>query len=325
MEKHQKNKFVNEIKGGDVVKEIFAVTEKEAVKPYAKGHMFVIKLRDKTGIISLSYFGSADKASVETVHNLIQVGRVVYVEANAKDYQGTMQITMNPPQQVIRVLEPGSYDLEHFVARTKKDIKVMKARLHQLIAEITDPDVRKLMEHVFSEKLVEKFCECSAAINRHHAFVGGLLEHSISLAEILLIVQKMHPELDRDYLVCGALLQDVGKTQEITGDIAFEFTTEGSLIGHVVLGAQMVSKAAEEMKTPKEKSLKLVHLVLSHHNELEYGSPIIPRFPEAAAVAHADQLDSKMQEFIEHFEEAKNSTTDETTYDRDLKRFLYLK
>ncbi len=325
MEKLQKNKFIRDIKRAEIVKDLFAVVDKEPVKAYQKGHMFTMKLQDRTGTIMLKFFGSSNKSDVEALHRLIPVGSIVYVEATANEFNGMIEFTVNPPQQTVKVLEPGTCDLEHFVPYTKKDIKKMESRLQELIDGIEDPDIKKVLKHVFSEKTVQRFCRCPGAVGRHHAFVGGLLEHSISMAEILLVLQKMHSELNSDCLVCGALLQDIGKTEEITGDVAFDFTTEGSLIGHVVLGAQIVAKATDELKTPKEKALKLVHLVLSHHNKLENGAPITPRFPEAAAIAYADELDAKTQEFIEKFETAKNTTDDKTVYIRDLERYVYLK
>lgn len=327
MTKHPKNKFVKDIKSGENVKDIFVVAEKEPLKDYLNGQkwMFSLLLKDKTGTIKLKFFGSNDKSSVEKTHSSLSEGGVVLVDATAKEYNGSVEFTVNPPQQTIQVLKAEEYDREHFIQRTKKDMKKLQTRLKELIDMITDTDIKKLMTHIFSEEMSKKFSESSAAVKRHHAFVGGLLEHSISLAEILLILKQTHPELNQDYLICGALLQDIGKTAEITGDIAFDFTTEGSLVGHIVLGAQIVGKAAEEIGTPKEKTLKLVHLVLSHHNELEYGSPVTPKFPEAAAVAYADMLDAKTQEFIDAYENAKNASDNETEWDKNLKRFIFLK
>lgn len=325
MEKQQKNKFVRDIKKGEILKDLFAVAGKDAVKTYQKGHMFTMKLQDKTGTMALKFFGSNDKTAVDAVHSSILIGSVVRIDANANEYNGVLELTVNPPQQAIEVIPTGAYELEHFVLHTKKDIAKMAGRLRELIDGIEDADIKKVMKHIFSEEMIRRFSASSAAVKRHHAFVGGLLEHSLSLAEILLTVQEMHPELNRDYLVCGALLQDIGKTEEIKGDIAFDFTMEGSLVGHIVLGAQMIAKATGEMKTPKEKALKLMHLVITHHNELEKGSPITPKFPEAAAVAHADELDAKVQEFIEKFEAAKNSTEGDTVYEKALQRYLYLK
>ena len=326
MSMHPKNKFVKDIKHGENVTDIFVVAEKEPIKDYSGGKwMFTLLLKDKTGAIKLKFFGSNDKSDVEKTHCSICEGGVVLVAATAKEYKGAVEFTVNPPSQSIKPLKAEEYDRSHFIQRTKKDIVMMQARLKELIGMVEDADIKKLLAHVFSEEMSKKFSESSAAVKRHHAFVGGLLEHSISLAEILLILQKTHPELNRDYLICGALLQDIGKTAEITGDMTFDFTMDGSLMGHVVLGAQMVTRAAEELGTPKEKASKLVHLVLSHHNELGYGSPVTPKFPEAAAVAYADMLDAKTQEFIEAYETAKSSTDKDTEYDRNLARYLYLK
>jgi 3'-5' exoribonuclease len=189
---------------------------------------------------------------------------------------------------------------------------------------VANPDLRRLMERLFSGSLLEQFCTAPAAKKMHHAYIGGLLEHTLSVAGMAKKTCDHYGELDRDLLISGALVHDIAKTREFSYEAPpFDYTDSGRLLGHLVLGVEMVREAARELNGPAPKTLDaLCHLILSHHGRHEFGAPVLPMTPEAIMLHHLDDMDAKMN----YIGQLRNNMEESgwTGYQRPLERFLFL-
>ena len=197
----------------------------------------------------------------------------------------------------VRTAEPAEVNVEDFLAVSKRDPEEMARELDALIASLADPDYKRLVQAVFSDPQVRAaFIKNPAATNIHHAWIGGLLEHVLAVAASAQAVAAQRPFLNRDLLLAGALLHDIGKIEEIIPDPGFPYTDTGRLCGHIALGALLVQGFILQLKDfpPKKRDLVL-HLILSHHGERELGSPVTPCIGEAVALHHIECLDAKVQ------------------------------
>ena len=181
-----------------------------------------------------------------------------------------------------------------------KDMEEYKQKFLKLVAQISRPPLRELLGEIFSGSRWERFIRNPAAKRFHHAYIGGLLEHSVDVAEMALAVAATAPGVDRDMVIAGALLHDIGKTEEISADIGFSYTEAGHLVGHITAGALIIDAAALQVQFLSEAERKsLLHIVLSHHGSRDKGSPIGCATREAVIVHYADELNAVLQQFVE--------------------------
>lgn len=220
--------------------------------------------------------------------------------ADVVKVRGVVEMYRNNPQVkilAVRAATPEEVPAGGFMAETPHDRDGLVRELQELIMSIDDADYRRLLEVIFSDAdLVERFRNAPAAKEFHHAYLGGLLEHSVSMARICDMYAKITPTLRRGLLLAGALLHDIGKLEEMQARTSVEYTDEGSLIGHLVQGVLMIEQLLHEKlpEFPREKRNLLIHMILSHHGKREYGSPVLPAIPEAFALHHIDNLDAKV-------------------------------
>jgi len=216
-------------------------------------------------------------------------------------------------------------DLEDFLPRTKRDSAEMRRELRQVCQDIENPYLSRLLDHTFSaQEFATTFSKAPAAKMYHHAYIGGLLEHSLAVVRLCRYVCDEHPEIDRDILLTAAILHDVGKTKAYTTGPILDFTDEGKLIDHLVEGALMVQRAIDNIEGfPKELRNRLLHAVLAHHGALERGSPVVPKTLEALALHHADWLDGSIRGFLDVLESEPISEAEWTRYSKMLKTELY--
>ena len=236
-----------------------------------------------------------------------QAGDIVAVTGTVCRYQEKLQIRLDTLRGVARESSEGAYELGDFVPRTHYSVESLWARLEACVASFTDPDLRALMERILgTEQTAASLREAPAAKALHHAWIGGLLEHVVSLLELCERVARHYPEVHRDLLLTGAMLHDIGKIEELRWGTSFGYTTEGQLLGHISIGAGMVERTIAEMPgfPPRLRTLVL-HLVLSHHGRYEFGSPKLPMIPEAMLLHQLDDMEAKMQTVRSELEKAR--------------------
>ncbi len=289
------------------VDSLFAVKEKHDVHPYTVSKskfMFTLKISDKTGEMVLNYFGGENENDVKDVHKTFETQDIIQVKGTTNLYEGQMNIIVNPASGSISKID--EFDVSDFLPMTKKDISEMVSEFKKIISEITNNDIKRLLESVFNDDdFMEKYSKAAAASSNHHNFGGGLIEHVLSMMRVSILFVEMHPELDRDILIAGCIFHDIGKVNELKAGVSIEYTTEGNFLGHISMGQKMVNDWIDKMDGfPDILKQKILHMILSHHGKKEWGSPVEPLFPEAIALHYIDNLDSSVQNAIQQKEKA---------------------
>jgi 3'-5' exoribonuclease len=206
----------------------------------------------------------------------------------------------------LRLAQPSEVDKADMLPSTTYDVAVLWRQLLGFVDSFTNPDLKLLLTTMLEDPaLAEAYREAPAAKQLHHAWLGGLLEHVVSLCTLADRVGPLYPLLNRDLLLTGVILHDVGKVRELSWEIGFEYTIEGSLLGHIQIGAALAERTIDTLPSfpPKLKTLVL-HMILSHHGKLEFGSPKLPMIPEALVLNFLDDLDAKMQAVSSEFDKS---------------------
>jgi len=305
----RKKTLIKDLKKDDLVNDVFVVKFKKPIEPYKNGYKFELRLGDSSREIMFKYWGPAEEQKVKLLYELIKPNSVVLVQGRVNEWNN------------IQVLSQDEYDIRDFVRQTTRHTEEMFTELVKHIAAVKNPELKKLLEHFFHDKeFASRFKESPAAMYKHHGWIGGLLEHTLSVLVICLDIHKLHSKLDRDLLVAGAILHDIGKMDEFAVSTSIRVSTQGMLIGHVIIGVQMLTRAMDKLDTPEELRLKVLHMVITHMGD--YGSNKLPSFPEALAVYHADVLDANLLQMTELKETAQ--TEDDYVYNKDFGN-VYLK
>ena len=262
----------------------------------ANGSWFVRgTLEDPSGAMGFICFNADSVALIKELTEAVPAVVSGQVQADRYGGEGKLQFLAD----YIDLLPPGK-DVSHLLPAASKDMEEYKKKFLKLVAQISRPPLRELLGEIFSGSRWERFIRNPAAKRFHHAYIGGLLEHSVDVAEMALAVAATAPGVDRDMVIAGALLHDIGKTEEISADIGFSYTEAGHLVGHITAGALIIDAAALQVQFLSEAERKsLLHIVLSHHGSRDKGSPIGCATREAVIVHYADELNAVLQQFVE--------------------------
>lgn len=283
-----KQHYVTDLQDGQLVLSLFLVRTKEIRSSSRTGTSWLhLDLVDRTGAICGKMWENF-VALAETFER----DDVVHVRGRVKVYKGEKELTL---EQIRPALDP-EYDLADFLPHTRHDIGQLYAELRYAIAAMKNPWLQRLLTSVVEDPAIEpKLKRAPAAMTMHHAFIGGLLEHIHSLVGLGRVVAAHYPELDLDLLLAGIVLHDIGKTEELTYVRGVEYTTEGRLLGHIMIGAAMVREKIRAIAGfPAPLATLVEHMILSHHGALEFGSPCVPQVREAVALHFLDDMDSKV-------------------------------
>jgi 3'-5' exoribonuclease len=242
-------------------------------------------------------FVSFDGGAVDILRSLPGPGAFVatgMIDVNRFANDGSLQFLMQKIEQPLP-----EEDLSHLLPDGGVDLKEYERRFHLLLGKIRDPDISRFLAHIFSGRTLASFKANPAGMSYHHAYVGGLLEHSVDTAELALAMGEKVKAVNQDIIIAGSLLHDIGKLREISRDLGFPYTDEGKLLGHIAIGAMMAEEAALKMEPPipGEKLRLLVHVIISHHGDCEKGSPANCKTKEAFIVHYADELNSVLNQF----------------------------
>jgi 3'-5' exoribonuclease len=259
---------------------------------------FALTLCDRTGPIEARVWTAADAGEFEA-------GDVVKIRGQVVRYNEKLQINIDK----LRRAASGEYELGDFVPTTERDIDEMWTELEAWVAGFSDLHLKALLEaFLHDEAIAVALRQAPAAKALHHAWIGGLLEHILSLMSLCDLVAGHYPQINRDLLLTGVVLHDIGKLRELRWGTGFEYSLEGQLLGHITIGMGMIGKKIDSIPDfPPAKRLLVEHLVLSHHGKYEFGSPKLPMTPEAIMLHYLDDLDAKMQTV--HAEFARNQAS----------------
>lgn len=285
-------RFVAELREGDMISSIYLCKDKRTLQTKAGKNYYSMQLHDKTGSVDAKVWDLSN--GIDHFESM----DYIYVDAQVTSFQGALQMNVRR----VRRAQEGEYDPTDYMPCSKKNVNEMYDEMVTLIHTVKEPHLLKLLQMIFTEdaSFVKAFKMHSAAKTMHHNFVGGLLEHSLSVAKLCDFYATCYPVINRDLLVTAALCHDIGKMTEISSFPENDYTDEGQLIGHIVTGTIMLDEKIKQIEGfPVKLGNELKHCILSHHGELEFGSPKKPALIEAVALAFADNTDAKIEGFIE--------------------------
>ncbi|MBV8478025.1 MAG: HD domain-containing protein [Acidobacteria bacterium] len=293
----------------------FVVAIKQ-VKPKKTGDPYLaLILADRTGQIEAKMWDN-----VADCLDGFEQDHFVKVKGLINKYNQRFQLTIHK----LRRLAESEIDFTDYLPKTTKDIDGLWRKLSEFVSSFSDPHLKALIRAFMEdEEIAVAYRTAPAAKNLHHAYIGGLLDHVVSLCQSCDLVCRNYPLINRDLLLSGAFLHDIGKIHELTYNRAFAYTTRGQLLGHMVIELEMLHGKLRLFPCfPEELKLLLEHLIISHHGEYEFGSPKLPMFPEALMLHYLDNLDSKMESMRAHFEREAGIENPWTGYNPSLGRPL---
>lgn len=311
-----KKTFIRDIRERDNVTGPFLVVKKEVgISKSGKAYLN-LKLMDSTGEIEARVWDDAEEIAKGFNKN-----DVVTVKAFAVAYQGGVQLNVS----AVKALAEGSYSLRDFLPSSERDQASLESELTSTLASVKDRHLKALLEAIFTDKEIRpKFLIAPAAKSMHHPYLGGLAEHVFSICGLVDKVSSHYgPSVNRDLLIAGAMLHDIGKIYELTYERSFDYTDEGRLIGHITMGVELIDKKVSALEGfPRELCVLLKHIILSHHGQLEFGSPKRPKTIEAIILSYLDDLDAKVNT-VRALLNGKAEGSNWTSYQKLFERYIY--
>ncbi len=309
--------YVKDFQPGDRVRTTLLVLSRRLVpfRDPTRGNFLHLSLADRTGTVQGRVWDRA-----EELYAMVSDEDLVDVQGVVEEYQGSLQLIV----EKLKKVPEEKVDPFDFVPSTEKDPEAMMAELDEIIGSLSNRHLLALLDGWFNaEPLRGQFMLAPAAKQIHHSYLGGLLEHTLEVVHLADALVGLYPSLDRDLLITAAILHDVGKLREFKYRRAIDYTDRGRLIGHTVLGYELVMNRVRELEGfPSSLAMHLGHLILTHHGEMDYGAPIRPQTLEAAALHHADLTSGKVKQFAQILAGCADGER-WTAYNRLLGRFLY--
>jgi 3'-5' exoribonuclease len=285
-------RLITELPPQAQVDQIFLATHKQR-RPHRNGQLYLpVELADKSGMITGRLWNASDDD-----FNAFEDGDYVRVEGHTQLYSGSLQLIVSSIDRV----DPRTVDESEFQVLSKNDLVRLEAELTTILGTIRSAPLKALADEIIADKaLLDAFKRTPAGVKHHHAYAGGLLDHVVNLLRLADRVAPLYPALDRDLLLVGVLVHDIGKVRELESLQGFSYTDEGQLLGHVLLGLEIVDakirgiEARTGQRFASEAAVRVKHMIASHHGQYEFGSPKLPMTLEAVALHHLDHLDAKM-------------------------------
>jgi 3'-5' exoribonuclease len=310
-----KENFVDMLKTGQVVDDIFVARDKQLGHKKDGAPYLTLSLVDRTGDMTAVVWDH-----VQAISKAFAAGDYVKVQGKVSEYKGT-------PQLVVRHLEPAhpdQVDARDFLPATERDVDQMLDRLIQISQTVENEHLSRLLAAFFEDPaFVDLFKTAPAAKKMHHAYLGGLLEHTLSIVRLIQAISAHYKGIDKDLLLTGGILHDIGKVHEFTYATHIDYSDEGRLLNHIVIGVEMLQKKIATLHDfPDDLALVLKHLIVSHHGIRDFGSPEPPKTLEAIILNYLDELDAKVTA-VRTFMEAEDPQAPWTSYHKILERFFY--
>lgn len=278
--------WIKDIKENDQVEGAYLVKSKATGQTRQGMPFLTLTLADKTGRVEARVWDNVEGISAQ-----FKEGDIVEITGQVSTYRNQMQIQIQELKRIEAALDPAV-----FLETTSRDTSQMLSELKDLAARIKNRHLRDLVDAFLADHgFISRFKKAPAAKVFHHSYLGGLLEHTLSVSELAVMAAEHYPDLDGDLLLAGAILHDIGKIEELSFERNIDYSDQGRLVGHIVLGVMMLEERLNPIKDfPPELAMRLKHLILSHHGEFDFGSPKRPKFLEAFALHLIDDLDAKI-------------------------------
>jgi 3'-5' exoribonuclease len=307
---------VKDISTGDRIDDLFIAAEKTLAYSQKGSAYLNLRLQDRTGDVDGKVWDNAlvwDK--------IFRKGDVLKIQGRALSFKNAVQISVTGIQKV----SDDEVDIALFLPAAKRDRAEMFAELLSYCEQVKTPCLAALLRSFFhDEKIAALFQKAPAAKGFHHTYIGGLIEHTLSVVGLLKMAGEYYGGIDKDLLITGGILHDIGKIYELSYDRVVEYSDSGRLIGHITIGLEMIDERIAAIPDfPKQKAMELRHLILSHHGALEYGSPKRPKTLEALIVHHMDDMDAKVNAFQEYMRQPGDDESSWTPYHRLLGQYIY--
>jgi 3'-5' exoribonuclease len=314
-------RFVNQLRAGESIDQVFQVREKD-LRTTKTGDLYITcVLVDRTGPVNARMWQAS-----QAIFNSIPKDGFLHVKGRCEDYRGTLQLVI----EACRPIPPDKVTLADFVPVTELDVEAMWSELLEILRPIQDEWLRALIKKFVEDReLVAAFKKTPASMQLHQPFLGGLLEHTLAVARSAKALLPLYPTLNKDLVLAGVFLHDIGKTAELSSGTSMQYTDRGQLIGHIVIAVIWLDEkakalAAERGESFPVKTLNLLeHILLSHHGSLEFGSPRLPAIPEAFFLHHLDNLDAKIWMTTHQIATDPDTSSSFTPYNRQLETRLY--
>jgi 3'-5' exoribonuclease len=298
-----------------VVTTSFVVCNKQ-IKSKKSGEPYLdLTLMDRTGTIQAKMWDNVEECAYT-----FEQDDIVKIKGLINKYNQRWQLTMHK----IRKIDEAEIDFSDYLPKTSKDIDELWRTLGEFVASIGDPYLHRLLELFMADpEIARAYRNAPAAKTMHHAFIGGLLDHVVSLSRSCDLIARNYAFINRDLLLTGAFLHDIGKIHELSYTRSFGYTTEGQLLGHLIIDLEMLhGKLAQIPGFPPQLKILVEHLIISHHGQYDFGSPKLPMFPEALMLHYMDDIDSKMEAMRAQFERDAELDSPWTGYNSALARPL---
>lgn len=304
-----KQNQIKEFQVNDVISDIFIVKSKSSVQDYANAtkFRFTLTLADKSSEIEAKYWGSEDKTDVENLWQSLKSGDVVHVTARVQEYHDNLELNVN--EGGITKLQDGQYPANLFLEESQKDLEAIYSTILNRISEMQNLQLKILCNGFYQDsKFKEAIKRSPATKMRHHAIVGGLLEHINNLLSVADSITNNYPELNKDLLTSIILLAQVGKTKHLTLSSTIDFTNEGQMLGDILLSCEMVQEKIKDQILDEKLKLKLLNAIISQQGKISWGSPKRPATPEALVYSKIKELDSSLDQMLTQIKEADSDS-----------------
>ncbi len=311
-----KSIYIKDIRPGDKILDSFLVAEKNLAFSQKGSPYLNLRLKDRTGEVEGKIWENADEWDKQ-----FKKGDVIQVQSRAVSFKNTLQLSIHD----IEKLDEPDINPADFFPTAGRDIEEMFTELMSYVGEMETPYLKSLLESFFKDEAIAMlFKKAPAAKTFHHVYIGGLLEHTLSVVQLLEQVADHYNGIDRDMLITGGLLHDIGKIYEFSYDRIIDYSDQGRLVGHIVIGVEMLDKKIATINDfPEHAAMELRHLLLSHHGTQEFGSPKRPKTLEALIVHYIDDLDAKVNAFQGYIDESPDDDSKWTPFHRLFERFIY--
>jgi 3'-5' exoribonuclease len=307
---------------GQTLEQAFRAADKQLRVNRQGGKYILLRLSDRSGVIA-GMLWNAD----ERIFDSFDRGDFVFCRGRTQIHNGALQVIVSE----IERMDPSEVDAADFERYDHAEAERLMQRLGQLFADLKNVHLRRLGEAFLADsRLMQQLKKSAAAVTHHHAYPGGLIRHTVDLMELAALVGPRYPDINTELLVMGAFLHDLGKVEELAGDGEIAYTDRGQLVGHIVIGIQMLGEKLAALESqghavPQELRFQLEHLVVSHHGQLEFGSPKLPVTLEAVALHHLDNLDAKLASYLSVLESDVAADGNWTNYNPTIGRKLWKK